>query len=73
MKVETILFNAVENGWKVSKNENKKNSYIFEKTNTKNKKLVKDLEDLYLYGSKKKRKNSKKTNIRKDAKNKSEN
>jgi hypothetical protein len=69
MNVQEILYEAIENGWKVSKNENKINSYVFEKSNITNKKLVKDLEDLYLYGSTKKRKNSKKINFGKDAKN----
>jgi len=69
MNVQEILCEAIENGWKVYKNKNKNNSYVFEKNDTKNKKLVKDLEDLYLYGSKKKRKNSKKIDIGKDAKN----
>lgn len=73
MNVENILFNAIENGWKVSKNENKKNSYVFEKDNSKKKKLIKDLEDLYLYESKKKRKNSKKINSWKNEKNKNKN
>lgn len=73
MNVENILFNAIENGWKVSKNENKKNSYVFEKDNSKKKNLIKDLEDLYLYESKKKRKNSKKINSWKNEKNKNKN
>lgn len=68
MNVQEILCEAIENGWKVSKNLNKENSYVFEKNDSKNKKLVKDLEELYLYG-KKKRKNSKKINIGKNAKN----
>ena len=69
MNVKEIIYEAVVNGWKVSKNENKEKSYVFEKINTNNQKLVKDLEELYLYGSKKKRKNSKKIDIGKNAKN----
>lgn len=67
-----MLYSAIQSGWKVSKNYNKENSYVFEKKDKDNniKKFFKDTNLINVYESKNKRENSKKINTRKNEKNK---